>query len=439
MVETSFGHEFRKRYFTLLDPSVIPLNHGSFGTTPTCVIEKQSEISHRHEWYPDHFETFEAEDLYKEQILALGRYIGVDAKNLALVTNATTGVNTVIRSIKWDFSNDKVLLHSTCYQACKNTIKFMAEYYGLRYDVIELNYPLEDNDVLSEFDKRLATGEYRLCMFDMISSMPGLKLPYQELIVLCQKYATLSLLDGAHAAGLVNLSFLNELKPDFMTTNLHKWLSVPKPCGLLYVHEKHHGMIQTCPISWNYSLEACQHIENPKNEQEIQHNEQLLHKKFWFVGTASYSQYFCIKEAIKFRQQICGGEERIHAYQRSLQIQAIKVIKDTFGTGSELLQNEGMTLVTPGMFNLSLPLPEKYECISKKLQQDAFYFRKVKLTCDRIAMERKSYVPFFFHSKKLWFRFSVQIFNEIEDYVRGAQILKAIIFETFDKELSLTV
>ena len=112
---------FKSNYFTSLDPDVTLVNHGSFGTTPTCVLEKQIEISKAHERYPDAFYALEAEALYKKQISALSKYLGIDSRNLALVTNATTGVNTVLRSIPWDFGHDKVLLHSTSYKACANT------------------------------------------------------------------------------------------------------------------------------------------------------------------------------------------------------------------------------------------------------------------------------------------------------------------------------
>lgn len=341
MVVAAFGHKFKEQHYTLLDPNVILLNHGSFGTTPTCVIDKQNEVARRHEWYPDYFETFEVEELYREQIQALSDYIEVDSRNLALVTNATTGVNTVIRSIPWNFSEDKILFHSTAYEACKNTIKFMSDYYGLQYDVIELSYPLEDSEVLSKFEEKLSTNEYRLCMFDMISSMPGVKLPYEDLIKICQNYNTMSLLDGAHAAGQVSLKFLDDLQPDFMTTNLHKWLSVPKACALLYVNKKHHGIIQTLPISWNYSSESCKPIAQPKTDEDRKHNDSVMHNKFWFIGTCSYSQYFCISEAIKFRNQVCGGEECIRSYQKKLQKEAISAVIKEFGPGSVLLQNRG--------------------------------------------------------------------------------------------------
>ncbi|SCU79446.1 LAFA_0B03158g1_1 [Lachancea sp. 'fantastica'] len=435
MTLPAFGHAFKSRYFSLLDPEVTLVNNGSFGTTPTCVIEKEMQLCKDAERYPDAYLTDEIEVLYKRQVSLLAEYFKLDWRNLALVSNATVGINTVLRSIRWDFSRDKVLIHSTAYEACANTVRYLSEFFDLQYEVVDLEYPIEDDKLLEAFEEKLSTGEYRLCMFDMISSMPGVKLPYRDIIKICQKYNTLSLLDGAHAAGQLDLQFLDELNPDFMTTNLHKWLSAPKSCALLYVNRKHHASIQTTPISWNFSAEACRAIENPQTAAEFEHNDLLMHNKFWFVGTASYSVYLCIEEALRFRQNICGGEERIREYQWKLQETAVKAVGLILGPGSKLLQNSTNTLTTPGLFNMSLPLDAKYSSVQQELSTDFHKFRRFKARCDALARRKKAYAPFFFQGGALWIRFSVQIFNEVEDFVVAAKILKAIINENLNEEL----
>lgn len=429
----SFGKSFRS-HFPYLDPSVTPVNHGSFGLTPGCVIEQQKRVSEAHESYSDRFHFSDAEHLYARQIQALARYLRLDPRNLALVTNATCGVNTVLRSIKWDFSRDKVLVHSTSYTSCANTVKFLADYYGLRYDVVKLDYPIEDSDLLTRFHEKLATGNYRLCMFDLISSMPGVMLPCEQLIQLCKQHDVLSLVDGAHGAGLVDLQFLDTLQPDFFTTNLHKWLSAPKSCGLLYVNPKHHSTIQTLPISWNYSNQNCQYIPNPTTAEDRLQNENLMHNKFWFVGTMNYAQYFSIEEALKFREETCGGEDRIREYQWQLQREAVPLIVAEFGPGARLLQNSTNTLAVAGMFNVNIPLPEKYSALKQKLASDPYYFMDFKQKCFALMFSRKAFLPFIYHNGELWVRFSVQVYNELEDYKIGARSIKSAVMEVLDAE-----
>ncbi|GAV53508.1 hypothetical protein ZYGR_0AK00100 [Zygosaccharomyces rouxii] len=172
----AFGHEFRKKHFSLIGNDITLINHGFFGVTPTSVVEDQKKLTEGEEKYSDEFFFSKDAEEYVKQLKQLGSYLCVDFRNLALVTNATTAVNTVLRSIPWDFSKDKVLFHSTTYQACANTIEFLSDYFKLQYDVLELQYPLEDDEVLVLFEEKLSTGEYTLCLFDMISSMPGVKI-----------------------------------------------------------------------------------------------------------------------------------------------------------------------------------------------------------------------------------------------------------------------
>lgn len=193
-------------------------------------------------------------------------------------------------------------------------------------------------------------------------------------------------MDGAHAADQVDLSFLDTLKPDFMASNLHKWLFVPKSCAMFYVNPKHRNMIQTLPISWSYGTRP---IELPSNSQEVQHNEHLLVNKFCFVGTTTYAQMLSVSEALKFRAEICGGEDNIRKYQYDLQEEAIEQVKAIFGPGSELLQNSTNSLVPPGLFNISLPLVEKYSAVHQNLQGDFGYFRTFKHKCDEQIIIKK--------------------------------------------------
>ncbi|GAV54269.1 hypothetical protein ZYGR_0AK07720 [Zygosaccharomyces rouxii] len=428
-----FGHEFRKKYFPSIGEDIVPVNHGSFGVTPSPVIEHQKQVIDEEERSTDEFYFFTCHEEYLKQVKILGSYLGIDYRNIALVTNATTAVNSVLRSIPWDFSKDRILMHSTTYRACANTIRFLADYFKLQYDIVELNYPLEDEKVLAAFEEKLSAGKYKLCLFDMISSLPGVKLPYIELISLCQKYNVWSLVDGAHAAGQVDLSFLDRLKPDFMTTNLHKWLFVPKSCAILYVNPKHHDLIQTFPVSWSYGTTA---IESPETVDDNQHNENLLINKFSFVGTVTYSQMLSVSEALKFRSEVCGGEENIRKYQYDVQEKAIEKVKKVFGPGSKLLQNSTKTLTPPGLFNISLPVDVKYEPVIHHLLNDFSDYKLFKNECDKkMLTENKAFALFVIHNNEIWVRFSVNLYNEADDYVIGAASVKSVLEHFLDAKL----
>lgn len=419
MVE--FGKPFREDFFTLLEKDVTPLNHGSVGLTPTQIMNQFISTYSATVKYSN--KNVQAEK-YVEQLKLLGKYLNINYENMAFVTNATLGVNIVLRSIPYNFLTDKILIHSLTYGACANTVKFLHDQYGIQYDIVELNYPLEDNEVVRLFEEKLSTGQYKLCMFDMITSMPSVKFPYKELTSLCFKYNALSLIDGAHAVGLCDLSFIETLKPDFFVSNLHKWFFVPKSCAILYVNEKHHDIMAPFPLALPTLSESL-------------HDSHNLINKFCHSYVQTYSTAVdCISTAISFRTQECRGENAIREYQMFLRSQAIESILTIFGPGTELLENKNKTLRTPGLFNIKYPMIGRNEQILKRFQSHPNAFADFRQRyINTMIKEFKIYVPIFIYNNAIWLRFSVAVYNTIEDYEVPIKKLKHII----EKNLKLFI
>ena len=98
MLDTELTPERLARYWPL-DPDVTFLNHGSFGACPWPVLQAQSEWRARMEREPVQFLAVELEGHLDHVRARLGELLHADPDDLALVPNATTGVNTVLRSL----------------------------------------------------------------------------------------------------------------------------------------------------------------------------------------------------------------------------------------------------------------------------------------------------------------------------------------------------
>lgn len=201
---------------------------------------------------PDRFIRYDGFKPLDESRAAVAKLVNAPVDDVVFVTNATEGVNTVLRNLIWDEDGkDVVLTFSTVYGACGNAVDFLVDYHKgkVNHHQVKLAYPLEDQEVLDKFRaavKQLeAEGKrVKVCLFDVVSSNPGVVFPWEAMVKACKELGVLSLVDGAQGIGMVRLD-LTRADPDFFVTNCHKWLYVPRGCAVFYVPQRNQHIIAT--------------------------------------------------------------------------------------------------------------------------------------------------------------------------------------------------
>ena len=224
-MEATYGKRMRSTHFEF-EPSYTPLNHGSFGAYPRLVHENQDTFTKLAQERPDTFIVWDLPEYIKKSRGSIAPLLGVPIEEVVLVPNATTGVNTVLRNLRFE-EGDVVVHFSTLYDACEKTLQSIAESSPLTIHSIPLFYPVEDNVILTDFEATLKSFKnggmnVKLAIFDTVSTFPGARVPWEGLVGLCKKMGVLSLIDGAHGIGHIDLSHLGEVSPDFFVSNCHK-------------------------------------------------------------------------------------------------------------------------------------------------------------------------------------------------------------------------
>ncbi|MCX8109585.1 MAG: aminotransferase class V-fold PLP-dependent enzyme, partial [Verrucomicrobiae bacterium] len=193
----------------LLDPKVTFLNHGSFGACPRAVLEFQQHVRESIEKQPVDFLARKLEAMLDEARSVLARFVGCDPDDLVFVPNATTGVNTVLRSLEFS-PGDDLLTTDHEYNACRNVIDYVAEKYRCRVVVARIPFPLNSEDQVLERVLSALTVRTKIALLDHITSPTALVMPIQTLVRELSHRGVQTLVDGAHAPGMVPLD-LNSL------------------------------------------------------------------------------------------------------------------------------------------------------------------------------------------------------------------------------------
>lgn len=406
---------------------------GSFGSIPRAIQDKLRYYQDEIEARPDFFNRYEHGKLNDASREAVASIVNAPVETITFVANATEGVNTVFKNVKWDKDGKDVALYfTTVYDACGKTIDFLYDFHDeskFTSREIKISYPTEDEEILQRFRDAVKQVEAegkraKICIFDTVSSNPGLVFPWEAMTKICRELGVLSLVDGAQGIGMVRLD-LSEADPDFFVSNCHKWLFVPRGCAVFYVPVRNqHLLPSTLSTSHGYISKTGTRTTPP----EIYGAKSFFINNFQWAGTKDYSPNFCVKDAVAYRKEVLGGEERILNYLWDLNKKGSKYVAEALGT--EVLENSKGTLTNCAMANIALPVwkgergPEAKE--TEIVVPPEHMSLAVTWLMRTLADDYKTIVPMFLLGNRLWFRTSAQIYLDMADYEHLAKSLNTM-------------
>jgi isopenicillin-N epimerase len=187
-----------------LAPTLVHLNHGSFGACPVAVLAAQTRLREQLEAEPTGFFLEVCPPLWQRALDTLARFLNASVEGLAFLPNATACVNTVLRSLPLQ-AGDEVLVLDQAYQACRNAVDAVCARAGAQVKVVALPFPPAGPDDIVERVLALAGPRTRLAMLDTVTSPTALRLPFERLTAELQARGVDVLLDAAHGPGIVLL------------------------------------------------------------------------------------------------------------------------------------------------------------------------------------------------------------------------------------------
>jgi isopenicillin-N epimerase len=238
----------------LLDPSIIFLNHGSFGACPKPVFQVYQQWQLELERQPVLFLGRRIDALLRDAMIPLAEYVNADPQDMVFVRNATAGVNIVARSLRLN-TGDEILTTNHEYGACTFTWEDVCQKTGAIFVQRIIDLPVTTADAFIEHFWAGVTPRTKVIYLSQITSPTALTFPIAPIIQRARAAGIITIIDGAHAPGQIPID-LQALDADFYTGNCHKWLCAPKGAAFLYARREYQDWLTPLIISWGYYEES---------------------------------------------------------------------------------------------------------------------------------------------------------------------------------------
>lgn len=382
--------------YWILDPNITFLNHGSFGACPKLILDEQTKLRTSLESDPVTFMESTARELWAESLVRLSKFINADSEGMTFVTNATSGVNTVLKSLDLK-PNDEIIVLDHSYQACWNAVDFITKKAGAKTVVATIPFPIDSNEQIIEGILQNVTERTRLALIDTVTSPTGLRLPFEELVSELQSRNVDVLLDAAHGPGIVTLD-IKKLDPAYVTGNAHKGLCTPKGSAFLYIREDRRNRIRPLSVSHGASVSGT--------------DQERFRFEFDWTGTQDPTAWLCIPSAIDHIGGMLSGRwPAIMDYNTNLAIQGRNLLLEALGTPKPSPDSMIVGLA-------AVLLPGSGVLTTSALEPDPLHtllFEKYRIQ-----------VPVFGwpHHNKRYLRIASYLYNSLEEYEYLAEVLK---------------
>ncbi|MDQ4044739.1 MAG: aminotransferase class V-fold PLP-dependent enzyme [Chloroflexota bacterium] len=279
-----------------LDPGITFLNHGSFGATPKPVFEVYQAWQRELEREPVAFVARRQEALLDAARGRIGTWLNADPDALSFVVNTTSGLNVIARSLPLQ-PGDEILTTDLEYGALALTWEYLCAKAGAKYVHQPISLPVTSREEVVETIWAGVSERTRAIFLSHITSGTALILPVEEICARASAAGILTIIDGAHAPGQLDLD-MEAIGADVYSGNFHKWLCTPKGSAFLYVRPEHHDWIESLTISWGWMGE---HTFVSRNQKQ---------------ATRDISAFLAVGRGIDFQRQHHWEAVRAGCFER---------------------------------------------------------------------------------------------------------------------------
>lgn len=284
-------------------PGRINLNAGTLSPTPRPVIEAAERLRAQMHANGTEFFVSRLPPAIQEARRRLAAYLNCDAEGLLLLPNVTFAMNIAIDSLPLKAA-DEVMLTDHEYGAMKLAWARRAKETGAVLKVVEIPPQIASPQEIVARMEAAITDRTRVLFFSHITSPTGLILPAIELCAMARRHGAWSIVDGAHAPGMIAVD-LAAIGADLYGANCHKWMMAAPGSGFLHAVENVRRLLRPPVASWGLDYLESRHGE------DSEWGGTFWQRSFEYMGIYDRCPQCTIPAAIDFREQI--GQANVDA------------------------------------------------------------------------------------------------------------------------------
>jgi selenocysteine lyase/cysteine desulfurase len=223
-------------------PDEAYFNTGTLGACPRPVLEAvldnmremEKAIAH-YDYRPEHPEYIAGYRPQRELRKKAGGILNAAAEEIALVQNATMGINFIANGLQLQ-PGDEVLLTDQEHPGAMGPWDLRAKRQGIVVKKLVIPIPTPDPQSVVKIFAGALGPRTKVMAVPHITSQYGIVMPIRELCGLGRGRGVFTLIDGAQAVGQMRVD-VKRIGCDAYACSPHKWLLAPPGNGLLYVRE----------------------------------------------------------------------------------------------------------------------------------------------------------------------------------------------------------
>jgi isopenicillin-N epimerase len=382
------------------DPGITYLTHGTYGACPRPVLAAQQALVAELEADPIRFLTREFEDRLDAAREEVAAFLHADPAGLVVVPNATTGVATMVESLRLR-PGDELLTNVHEYNATLNALASVAERAKARVVRVSIPLPIRHPEQVVEAILSGVTPRTRLALISHVTSPSGLVFPIETIVRELDRLGVDTLVDAAHAPGMVPVD-LRALGAAYWTGNGHKWLCGPKGAGVLHVREDRRSGV--LPLVTSHGR------NDPRSDRPT------LWKEFDWQGTGNPTAFLALPEALRVIGGLQPGGWPAHmAANRELVLAGRNLLVEALG-----LEPIAPDSMVGAMAAIALPIAAD-EAATEALTRSLATDERIEVPVGPFPV-RAARDPGAAPSHAL-LRISAQRYNELDDYAPLAEAL----------------